>query len=214
MEQVEFIHSDKPAFNIAFLLSADSVITIGSMFHIYLPDWINVNEKTLSGWKKSGSITYMILSGTKDNWKINNKITATKIGTTADMENFSLVQGKGFCESEDDFKEWYPWMREKNMTNASDINQHFYVGYDNGKPVGVCLSIIHNNLLGIYAVATLPEYRKQGVSAAIMKRAINDSQKSNIRSVTLQVMTNSYAHQFYKRLGFADAFHCDIFTHE
>jgi len=214
LEQVEFIHSEKPSFNIAFPLSSESITTIGSMFNIYIPDWLNVDKNKLIGWEKTGSITYMILSGMIDNWKTNNKISVREIGSTADMKNFSLIQGKGFCQTEDDFKEWHPWMSEKNITNISDINQRFYVGYYDEKPLGVCLSIIHNNIIGVYAVATLPEYRKQGISATIMKQAIHEAQKSNIHSVTLQVMTNSYAHQYYKHLGFSDAFHCNIFTHE
>jgi len=214
LEQIEFIHSDKPSFNIAFPFSAESITTIGSMFHIYLPDWINADEKILKGWEKTGSITYMIHSNKDMLWKINNKTVIKKAATKEDTEDFSLIQGKGFCQTEDDFKEWHPWMSEKNITNISDINQRFYVGYYDEKPLGVCLSIIHNNIIGVYAVATLPEYRKQGISATIMKEAIHEAQKSNIHSVTLQVMTNSYAHQYYKHLGFSDAFHCNIFTHE
>lgn len=214
LEQVEFIESDKSTFNIAFPFSPGSIATIGSMFHIYLPVWINADEKILSGWKKTGSITYMELRGTQSDWKINNAITVRQVKSTDEMEIFSLVQGKGFCETEDDFKEWYPWMLEKNLNNVSDIQQIFYVGYINQTPAGVCLAIVHNNMIGIYAVTTLPEYRKQGISTAIMKQVIHDGQKSNIYPVTLQVMTDSYAHRFYKHLGFSDAFHCSIFSHE
>lgn len=214
LEEIEFIHSDKPSFNIAFPFSAECIATTGSMFNIYLADWINAGEKTLIGLKKTGSITYMIFSDKEKSWKINNNITAKKAGTKQDIEDFSLVQGKGFDETEEDFKIWYPWMRAKNLANFGNAQQSFYIGYDNEKPVGVCLSIIHNNIMGIYAVATLPEYRKQGISASIMKKAIQDAKKLNVHSVTLQVMTNSYAHKFYTHLGFTDVFHCNIFSHE
>ncbi|MBI2969024.1 MAG: hypothetical protein HYY40_14575, partial [Bacteroidetes bacterium] len=127
LEQIEFIHSEKPPFNIAFPLSTESIATIGSMFHIYLPDWVNADEKKLKGWERTGSITYMIYSNKDIFWKTNKKIVVRKAVTKQDMEDFSLVQGKGFDETEDDFKEWYPWMREKNINNFSDSRQTFYV---------------------------------------------------------------------------------------
>ena len=127
------------------------------------------------------------------------------------MENFSLVQGKGFCDPGYDFNEWYPWMREKNMKNFKDSNQSFYIAYEKQKPVGVCLSITHNGIGGIYAVATSPEYLKQGVCTSIMKSVMIDCTKNNFQIITLQVNTNSYAHNFYKKLGFADEFECKIY---
>lgn len=211
-EQVEFVHSDKVAFNIAFPFSSESIEKISSLFHIYLPDWILAKKQTGLARKKTGSITYMTFSELENNWKTNKKIVVNKSVTLSDMEDFSLVQGKGFCETEDVFDEWYPWMREKNISNLNDNNQSFYVAYENEKPVGVCLCIYHNNMAGIYAVATLPEYRKLGISTTLMHQIIKDGVKNNITLATLQVATNSYAHSFYRHLGFKDIFECNILT--
>ena len=127
------------------------------------------------------------------------------------MEDFSLAQGKGVCYPGDDFNEWYPWMREKNMKSFEDSNQSFYIAYEKEKPVGVCLSITHNGTAGIYAFTTLHEYRKQGISTSIMKSVMIECTNNNIQVITLQVNTNSYANDFYKMLGFTDEFECKTF---
>lgn len=212
LEQVEFIHSEKPSFNIAFPRSLESIEKISSLFQIYLPDWISEKEQSGFSQNKTGSITYMILPEQKNNWNRNNKIVIKKAVSLSDIEDFSLVQGKGFCETEDIFNEWHPWMREKNISNLNDINQNFYIAYENKKPVGVCLCIYHNNIVGIYAVATLPECRKQGISTSIMLQIIEDGVKNNVSLITLQVATNSYAHSFYRHLGFNDTFQCAILS--
>lgn len=43
-EQVYLIHSDKSFFNIAFALSKEGLETVSSMFNLYLPDWISVDD--------------------------------------------------------------------------------------------------------------------------------------------------------------------------
>ncbi len=212
LEHIELIHSDKSAFNIAFPLLPESIEAINPMFRMYLPDWIIPGEKTKVLWKKNGCLTYMHLPKHKNNWKTNNRLLVKKAGTVSHMEDFSLIQAKGFCETEDDFNEWYPWMRQQNMDNFNDSNQSFYIAYENEKPAGVCLCINHNCITGIYAVTTLTESRQQGISTTIMKQVVSDAVKNNAPLITLQVSTNSYAHSFYQHLGFENVFNCEIFT--
>lgn len=212
LNQIEFIHSEKQAYNIAFPLSSENIETISPSFQIYLPDWIPASKPIKSEWKKTGSLTYMILAESENNWKINNSLIVKKAITLSDIEDFSLVQGKGFCESEETFNEWYPWMRGKNIINFNDNDQQFYIAYENEKPVGVCLCVYHKNIVGIYAVATLPECRKQGISTSIMKKIVEDGIKNKVSQFTLQVATNSNAHLFYSHLGFQDVFECSILS--
>ncbi|MBZ0201802.1 MAG: GNAT family N-acetyltransferase [Ignavibacteria bacterium] len=94
--------------------------------------------------------------------------------------------------------------------NLYNSCQHFYTAYEHGKPVGVCLRIIHDNCAGIYAVATLPEFRKKGISTAVMSHALKEARKTGIDTITLKVATDSYAHLFYRKLGFIDVFKCSV----
>jgi GNAT superfamily N-acetyltransferase len=101
-------------------------------------------------------------------------------------------------------------MRQKKIENLDDNTQNFYVAYDNEKPVGVTLCIYYKNIAGIYAVATLPEYRKNRISTTLIQRAVDDAINNNIAAITLQTYTETYAHSFYEKLGFEDVFDCGI----
>jgi len=210
LEYGEIIHSDKANFNIVFLLSNEGIEKINKKYTIYLPNWVLINEQMKLKYKKTGSLTYMVLADKKPEWEINKKINIRRADSLSGIENFSIVQGRGFCETEEGFNEGYPWMREKNIKNLDDNNQNFYVAYENGKPVGVALCIYHKNIAGIYAVATLPEHRKKGISTTLIQRAVDDAITNNMTTITLQTSTESYAHSFYKKLGFEDVFDCSI----
>lgn len=206
----EFIDSDKIEYNIAFSLSNEGIEKINKKYTIYLPQWISINEQMELKYKKIGSLTYMVLSEKTPQLEINKKIVIKRATSLSDIEDFSIVQGKAFCETEEEFNEWYLWMREKNIENFDDSTQNFYIAYENDKPVSVLLSIYHKKTAGIYAVATLPEHRKKGISSTLIQRAIDDAISSNMTLITLQTSTESYAHSFYRNIGLESVFECSI----
>lgn len=210
LEYGKFIHSDNPDFNIFFPFSNESLEKMNKEYTIYLPQWIFINEQMKLKYKKVASLTYMVLANEKARWEINKKIIIKRANSLSDIEDFSVTQAWGFCETEEKFNQAYSWMRQKNIENLDDNTQNFYVAYDNEKPVGVTLCIYYKNIAGIYAVATLPEYRKKGVSTTLIQRVVDDANNNNIAAITLQTYTESYAHSFYKKLGFEDVFDCGI----
>ena len=209
-EYGQFIHSDKAEYNIAFPFSNEGIEEISKKYTIYLPKWVSINDQMKLKYKKAGSLTYMILNNERREWKINEKIITKRAISLSGIEDFSIVQGKAFCETEEEFNEWYLWMRERNIKNLEDSNQNFYVAYENDNPVSVMLCIYHKNIAGIYAVATLPEHRKKGISTTLMQRVVDDAICNNMKTIILQTSTESYAHSFYRNLGFEDVFECSI----
>ena len=193
------------------LLSNEGIENISKNYTIYLPKWVLINEQMKLKHKKTDSLTYMVLTDEKTKWEINKKIITKRASSLSDIEDFSIVQGKAFCETEEQFNQWYLWMREKNIKNLDDNTQNFYVAYENENPVGVTLCIYHKNIAGIYAVATLPEHRKKGISTTLIQRAVDDAISNNMKTIILQASTESYAHLFYRNLGFENAFECSIF---
>jgi len=210
VENNEIIDSDKTEYNIAFPLSNEGIEKISKKYSIYLPQWVLIKEQMKIKYKKTGSLTYMVLVHEKPKMEINKEIITKKAISLSDIEDFSIVQGKAFCETEEEFNEWYYWMREKNIKNLEDNTQNFYIAYENECPVGVLLCIYNKNMAGIYAVATLPEHRKKGISTTLINRAIDDADINNMTLITLQTTTKSYAHSLYKKLGFQDVFDCSI----
>jgi GNAT superfamily N-acetyltransferase len=212
LPDLEIIHSDKIDFNIAFPLSEKVIVDVTPDFKMYLPDWVDPGSAFPINWQKQRELCYMVLYPRSEDWKINERVMIKAASTIAELEDFSLVQGKGFFETDKSFHDWYPWLRARNFDNFNDRNQIFYVAYEDETPVGVSLCINYNGITGIYAVATLPAKRKQGISAAILKHGIESSIKEGITSFTLQVVANSNAHLFYEQLGFKNSFTCTIYN--
>jgi hypothetical protein len=103
----------KTNFNIVFLLSNEGVEKINKQYTVYLPDWVTINEQMKLKYKKTGSLTYMVLVDKKPEWEINKTINIKWGNTLSGIEDFSIVQGRGFCETEEEFNMGYLWMREK-----------------------------------------------------------------------------------------------------
>ena len=57
-------------------------------------------------------------------------------------------------------------------------------------------------LSGVYAVATEPEYRRRGVSGAVLERVRRDALECGFPRLVLQALTDSYAERYYVKLGF------------
>lgn len=51
-------------------------------------------------------------------------------------------------------------------------------------------------------VATLNEYRRRGLAAAVIRTALTDLKASSVRTVTLRA--EPYAANLYRRLGFVE----------
>jgi ribosomal protein S18 acetylase RimI-like enzyme len=207
------VESDKKEFTFLIVGSTPIPETIQiSIF--YKTPWSGESNATWlkSNKKHTHTLSYMILDKKQLKTEpLKSELHFKVEPTLQHIEDFSLVQVKGFCPTDESFNEWYPWMRSKNVSNLKTPNQTFYVAYQNEKPIGTALAIKKNHTLGIYAVATLPDFRKQGVSSFLMQKIVSQSQTSD-EIVTLQVLKNSYAEKFYLKLGFKIAFEVEVYS--
>lgn len=210
----DLIHSEKEFFNIIFLHSPENIYSLPDSYKIYIPDECVDCKKLPESYSQMGALSYMILPEHQVAWKINLDISCKKVETMEDMEEFSRVQVRGFNESDTEYNEWHPWIRGYNMKNIQDPAQSFWIAYRENQPVGVCLTVRTKNCIGIYAVATLAEERNKGISTSVMASAIQHAGRQAGEHVSLQVFSNAYAHNFYRNLGFVDAFECAIYSKE
>jgi len=144
-------------------------------------------------------------------WASLNGLAITVACDESEMTVFGDVQCRSFLDSPAAYDSWAAWLAAANLRNLNIAGQRFYVGRYGGTAAGVVLTVLGDGLAGIYAVATKPEFRKKGISTALMKRAIEDAAKEGCGDITLQVVSGSYAEAFYKKLGFETAFEIDIF---
>lgn len=204
-----FIESDRPEFSYAILgrdIHAQKLPNVVKTVQ-HLP-WsgISIGELKTAGFVPTIGLSYMVLAADASGWKSKPDLTIVHSHETEHFETFSEVQSRGFNETQEDFENWYPWLRDANFRNQHNKDQFFYVGRLGREAVGTALTVVDGNTAGIYAVATLPAHRKKGISTAIMKQAVSDAIARGCTTITLQVKQDSYVEAFYSHLGFKRIF--------
>jgi GNAT superfamily N-acetyltransferase len=210
-----YIESSRKEFTYAVLGTDEKELGLLDRFSIqHLTPWSSTTEQELlkSGFHHQGGLSYMELPENGPAWKLNSQLNAQRITNEQDMATFSEVQGRGFISNEEAYQDWMPWLHHYNLKNLYHSDQSFYVGYLDQKPVGCALLVKTQGTAGIYAVATLPNFRKLGVSTTIMHQLIETAKHSGCKQITLQVVQGSYAEKFYEKLGFQTAFQVKVYA--
>ena len=159
-------------------------------------------------------LSYMVLGSDLPVWRWRHDVVVTSVQDAAQMGIFSEVQSRGFNEEEAGFERWHPWLNAANQRNLGAPDQIFYLGRLAGKAVATALTVFSGDTAGIYAVATLAEHRRQGVSTTLLKKAVNDALARGAAVVTLQVRQDSTVEDFYRRLGFRRVFTTAMFRRQ
>ncbi len=76
-----------------------------------------------------------------------------------------------------------------------------YVAHVNGESGAAGLSFVRNGVLGIFGTATLPAFRRRGLQAAIVARAMNDN-RDRADLVIATTEPGSISQRTFERLGF------------
>lgn len=163
------------------------------------------------GLAPAGGFTYMTLGAGAPTWRGMSGLDVRTATSADEIETFSDVQTRGFLEDGDDYAVWRAFLGDANTRNRQNPGQRFYVGFLDGAPVGVVLTVRTGATVGIYAVATLSEQRKRGVSTTLLQRAVADARSDGADEITLQVVSGSYAESLYAKLGFRPSFATRIF---
>jgi len=101
-----------------------------------------------------------------------------------------------------------PWTREMYVAELKNQGvSFFYLARDKGRQsVGFCSFWRVVDELHINNLAVVPEYRRQGVATALLRRVLEDAARFDIRRTMLEVRrSNTAARQLYERFGFVVA---------
>ena len=85
-----------------------------------------------------------------------------------------------------------------------------YIGYANGKPVTTAASMVTGDNIGLYSVATLPQYRRLGFAEAIMRQVIDKARaNSGVRRTILQSTPSGLS--LYEKMGYRTVTNFDVY---
>lgn len=82
----------------------------------------------------------------------------------------------------------------------------YYIASFSGKPVATSLSCVSNGVAGVYAVATIPEFRGRGFGTAVTAFAVREGFAKGCDLAALQ--SGSMSTPVYLRMGFRYVFDC------
>ena len=138
-----------------------------------------------------------------------------RIRTDAGAEEFARVQASGFLAEDSPNRAWWAdCFQRKARENHARPDQQFLLARIGHEPAAVLLTVESATTVGIYAVATAPEHRRKGLSTALLARAVEDARAKGAQEVVLQVLAGSYAHGFYRKLGFEDEYMCQVWRRQ
>lgn len=100
-----------------------------------------------------------------------------------------------------------PYMIAKTVYSREEAWRGAYQGYlayVEGKPVAIVALVAAAGVIGVYSLATLPQYRRRGYGEALLRTAAAEvSRRTGLTSMVLQSTEAGY--ELYKRMGFRDA---------
>lgn len=77
-----------------------------------------------------------------------------------------------------------------------------------GRPVGMGLAVLERGWVGIFSMATHPEFRRQGLATAVLHALAGWGQANQAGQMYLQVMENNQpAQALYRQVGFETLYH-------
>jgi GNAT superfamily N-acetyltransferase len=79
---------------------------------------------------------------------------------------------------------------------------HHYIGWLHGQPVAIASLLFHAGVAGIYGVTTIPQYRRQGVAAAMTLHTLHEARRRGYSIAILSPTEMSDA--LYRRIGFKE----------
>lgn len=130
------------------------------------------------------------------------------VATEAQLGEFTDVQASAFEPDPAKTPDLRAWMWKHNVAAYRESDQRYYMLRREGRAVSVLLTVESDDALGLYAVATLPEHQKQGLSSQLLAHVA----AAETRPVCLQVMRGSAAERLYTKLGFVERFVVDVYA--
>jgi len=122
------------------------------------------------------------------------------IRTEEEMQTFNEVIGSRWDLGEGVFKMKYDV--ECRYGFDEECPRQMYLGYLDGVPVSSNFLIYDDNVVGLYKIATIPEYGRRGIGTALTLMPLFDALDRGYSVAILQ--SSSIGYKVYERIGFRE----------
>lgn len=205
----DVIHGDIPAFQIAMLHHAEAAEQAAAhAAFVFAPPWAHPAADALG--ELAYRLSHMSLPSAVMAPPQRAELMVERVGDEIGLRAFTEVQAAGFAADPGSEAELFAWMWDKNVRAFREADQHFHVLRRGGAVVSVLLTVDSGEALGIYAVATPPQLRTQGLSSYLLAHVC--AAASAAKQICLQVMRGSEAERLYTKLGFVERFIVEVYN--
>ncbi len=137
------------------------------------------------------------LARLKGNRLASEDLTVTRVSDMQSLKQWSDAMVIGFGMPDYTIEANYEFVSHADWSNI-----FAYLGYWRGEPVATTLLILAAGVAGIYAVATIPEARRRGIGAAVVRAALLEARKRGYQTGVLQSSPMGFG--VYQSLGFLE----------
>lgn len=148
--------------------------------------------------------------------KIESKCTLNvKLEKTTDMKKLAKINYESFNTGDEldpygDFDSGYLKMYENYVSSQnSKYDREFYFIKVNDNIVGCTMSVFDDQIFGIYGLAIMKEYRRQGIGTEAIKQQLSICKNKNKKIAFLQTEEGFYPSDLYRKIGFKDI--CNVY---
>jgi len=164
------------------------------------------------GFKIEFRDAWMTYDGKTPHVKKPKELLVKEVRSNDDMEIFINIffEAYGGATEDEPYGELPPAYGDalrRSFKNPPKENRiTYYLGFINGRPVGIGTLISSNGFGGIYNIGTSPNYRRMGIGSAISIKFVEDSKREGNTTTYLMTEEGSYVEKFYQGLGFSTKF--------
>lgn len=163
-------------------------------------DW--VGRQLLGRFLQEATLAYMVYVG-EDGPIVSSppSIEVDVVNTAEKAVEFAAVQAAGFATGMRVVDSWWrTFFEAMALRNYGEQTQSFYLARTNGTAVACLLTVETPPIVGIYATATLPQYRRRGIATELLRQVRHGVGAR--ATLALQAFSGSSAESLYLKRGF------------
>jgi ribosomal protein S18 acetylase RimI-like enzyme len=165
--------------------------------------WTSAKLLEAKGFEFGGVLTGIALDIAKaipTKPKVSSDLKIEIVQSDVDVNIFNRLAASAFGMSATATEQWL----ELNASVMKQGEQVHFLGSLNGVPVGTVTLSVSVSSAGIWNLATLPEYRRHGVGAALVHSALVEAKKRQYAQVMAILMPKAMAWGLFTKLGFKE----------